>query len=97
VDKPEQDEPQDVPTDPKKGNGSPPPSIVTVTFPALGTADPTRVDRQNATSGQVVVAGFWLLATVLWELFATLNAQAAQRAQENAMMQSLMKGVKTKD
>ena len=78
----------------KGGNGGGQASNVIVTFYSLGAADPVSVKRENATSGQVAIAGFWLLATALWEIMASLNQQAASRMQEAAMMESIMKSKK---
>jgi len=85
---------EDNESDDKGGNGSPPPSLIIVTFPAPGIGDPTRVDRQNATHGQAVIAGFYLLGGALWELFQMLGQQAARQMQDQAAMQSILKGGK---
>jgi len=73
------------------GNGGAGPSQVIVHFPALGAGDPTRMERKNATSGQVIVAGVWLLVTAAWEIFSSLNAQAMQAAREQQVLQDLIR------
>ena len=82
------------PNTPNGGNGGTGPSQVIVHFPAIGAGDPLRMERRNATSGQVIVAGVWLLVSAMWEIFSSLNTQAMKQAQEAQMLQDIMKKAK---
>ena len=80
--------------DKEDGNGKPLPSHISITFPAPGLGDPTRVDRYNATHAQAIVAGFYLIVGAFWELLNSLNAQEAQRRQEQAQMDAILHATK---
>jgi hypothetical protein len=69
---------------------------IIVNFPATGAADPLNIEAEGLTDGQMISAGFYLVAMSLYKILKNMGFQdqedakkQARDAQEIAMVQSL--------